>query len=120
MKGKAKCILCTKVMTCGGRGFPSLSDHMKTENHVRNVVITLENYSLLVPAIQFMSMGVCTVLHQCIWIRRQDHNHQNPLHSQLCIFMIAKQTWRRCWYPFLQRKTCHLHCLVSKLHYLTV
>ena len=38
--------LCMKVITYGGRGFPSLSDHMKTENHVRNVVITLENYSL--------------------------------------------------------------------------
>ena len=45
MKGKAKCILCTKVITCGGRGLPSLSDHMKTENHVRNVVIK-ENYRL--------------------------------------------------------------------------
>ena len=46
MKGKAKCILCTKVITYGGRGFPSLSDHMKTENHVHNVVIKLKNYRL--------------------------------------------------------------------------
>ena len=45
MKGKAKCILSTKVVTYGGCGFPSLSDHMKTENHVRNVVIK-ENYRL--------------------------------------------------------------------------
>ena len=35
-----------KVITCGGCGFPSLSDHMKTENHVRNVVIKLENCHL--------------------------------------------------------------------------
>ena len=46
MKGKAKYILCTKVVTYGGCGFPSLSDHMKTDNHVRNVVIKLENYRL--------------------------------------------------------------------------
>ena len=58
--------LCMKVITYGGRGFPSLSDHMKTENHVRNVVIKVENYRL--PGIQFMSMVVCMVPHQCIWI----------------------------------------------------
>ena len=46
MKGKAKCILCTKVITYDGCGFPSLSDHIKTENHVRTVVIKLENYCL--------------------------------------------------------------------------
>ena len=44
MKGKAKCILCMKVITYGGCGFPSLSDHMKAENHV--VVIKLEHYCL--------------------------------------------------------------------------
>ena len=46
MKGKAKCILCKKVITYGGRGFLSLSDHIETENHIRNVVIKLENYRL--------------------------------------------------------------------------
>ena len=37
--------MCMKVITYGGRGFPSLSDHMKTENHVHNV-IKLKNYRL--------------------------------------------------------------------------
>ena len=43
---REKDILCTKVITYGGCGFPSLSDHMKTENHVHNVVIKLKNYRL--------------------------------------------------------------------------
>ena len=46
MKGKAKCILCTKAIKYVGRGFLSLSDYMKTENHIHNVVIKLENYHL--------------------------------------------------------------------------
>ena len=86
--------------------------------------ITLWSYENREPCSQcsyhFKSIVVCTVPHQCIWIRRRDYDHQKPLHSQLRIFLIAKQTWGRCWYPFLRRKTCHLHWLVSKLHYLTV
>ena len=121
MKGKAKCILCMKVITYCGRGFPSLSDHMKTESHVHNVVIKLKNYCLPGTSKSVHEHDVvCTVPLQCIWIKQQDHDHQKALHSQLCIFLIANQMWRRCWYPFLWRKTCHLHWLVSKLHYLTV
>ena len=117
MKGKAKCILCTKVITYGGRGFLLLSDLMKTENYICNVVIKLENYRL---------PGTNNPVHEHsgmygappVYLDEATGSSSSKTPTQSAVHILDhKANMEAMVVSFLAKKKCHLHWLVSKFQF---
>jgi hypothetical protein len=47
--GKAKCIVCDKIISYGARGRISLTEHSKSNEHAEKLKIKADNYTLGVP-----------------------------------------------------------------------
>ena len=55
--GKAKCIVCDKVISYGARGRISLTEHCKSNEHAEKLNIKADNYTLGVPKANSKSYG---------------------------------------------------------------
>lgn len=56
--GKAKCIVCDKIISYGARGRISLTEHCKSNEHAEKLKIKADNYTLGVPKANSKSYGI--------------------------------------------------------------
>ena len=101
--GKAKCIVCDKIISYGARGRISLTEHCKSNEHAEKLKIKADNYTLGVPKANSKSYGI----HPFFLLSRKDIQQPETVKRPLFLWIRELQMLRFVFYTekpfFLQR-----------------
>ena len=84
MPGKAKCIVCDKIISYGARGRISLTEHCKSNEHAEKLKIKADNYTLGVPKANSKTYGI----HPFFLQSRKDIQQPETVRSYIFCYIV--------------------------------